>query len=265
VHDLQWGLLDDFSSQEASQQQGCEPFAMKFDDQGVGVDNPDFEFPVGFGFAISKSFILNGDIVLRGRVQYMQWTDTTAGVCTVRAAGLGPNRLVRDVRFSHGKHGAFVLGDYVEAFAIEGNTIWGGISLAAPTRADGIAIEGNEIRGFSGAGVRLEGAGVKGVRVVNNRVSEGGGDGILCQSAGNAVVSGNVVQGLTGGTGIKLDGAGLLVLQGNMVTGNGAGIRVTGSAASAGTVTGNASRGNQTDDWACETPGGLALSGNTWE
>lgn len=266
VHDLEWGLLDDFSSQEARQQEeGIEAFAIYFEDQGFGSLNPDFDFPVGFGFTVSKNFILNGDVILRGRVQYMQWSDNTVGVCTTRLEGLGPDRQIRDLRFSQSKQNDFVLGDYVQSITIEDNIIWGGITLEAPLHADRITIKGNEFRGFSGAAVRLEGAGLNSVRVLDNIISGRQGDGIMVRGATRSVVSGNVVSGLKDGTAITLEDVDMMILKGNMVTGNAAGIGVKGGQDSVGTVTANVSANNKKGDWVCRGARELEVAGNSWE
>jgi len=265
VHDVEWGLLDDFSSQEARQQgEEIEAFAICFEDQGFGTLNPDFDFPVGFGFTVSKNFILNGDIIIRGRVQYMQWSDNTVGVCDVIMDGLAPDRQVKNMRFSQSKQNSFVMGDYVQSITIEDNMIWGGVTLAAAQHADSITIKGNDIWGFADAAVRLEGSGLDSVRVLNNIIHGEKGDGITVRGADRAVVSDNMISGLAG-TAISLEEVEMLILKSNMATGNGAGIEVKNTHGCVGTVTANVSSDNKKGNWECKVSRGLETVGNSWK
>lgn len=204
VHDLQWGILDDFSSQEAGQQNIENPFAIRLDDQGFGTANADFHFAVGFGFTVSRNFILNGDIFIRGDVGYMQWSDNSLGVCTVNIQGLGEGRHCHDLRFSQSKHNRFNIGDYVDFLTIDNNTIWESVILEAPNHARHVAITGNTIRNFPDHGISLQGPGLQSFRIQDNHIGPAYGDGIVIRDATGGLVTGNIMD-VREGTPVRLE------------------------------------------------------------
>jgi len=233
-HDLEWGVLDNASLQEA-QQADPEGFVVKFHDQGVGSKNPDFHFPVGFGFAIRHNFTLTGDLLFQGDVGVLQVQDNVFGTGTTHIRGSEAKFPVARMEFSGNFLVQAEIEGYVRDLTFQDNQFLDAVTVLAPELGENIRFLDNHFR-FEGDpkdrttthALALIGAGINGFAVERNHVTNPFGDGIKLKSASNGLISDNVVSGC-GGAGIVLDGCEGVAVRGNQAMRNGEGIRVAAS------------------------------------
>ncbi len=198
VHDIEWGSLINCQLGEALQS-GPDGYAVKFDDQGFGHLNPDFGFAVGYGFQITQNMVLNGPFIFKGRVDYIRVESNTTGVCDFRINGADDKRRATRLSFSHNQFNTASVGDYVSRITFADNDIQGMLKLDAPDSAGLITVAGNRISASGEGSIRLSGKEITDVRIRDNDIRPGGGDGIVLQGVCDVIISGNNVSGCTSG------------------------------------------------------------------
>lgn len=258
-HDLEWGILDSCSLQEA-QQADPEGYVVKFHDQGYGVKNPDFHFPVGFGFGIRHNFTLTGDLIFRGDVGVVKVSDNVFGTGTTFIEGMDADHPACRFTFEDNLLVKVVIGDQVRDLSFTDNQFFREISADAPTLGSNIRISENSFV-LDGPPVpeddprakkpiptiRLSGAGIREFQIEGNRIRNPLGDGIAVRGGSDGTISNNTITECAGAGARLVDCAGMVV-SGNTIARNTFGLVVmeeTRDASAAKVlINGNALRAN---------------------
>ena len=189
VHDLQWGYLMNCQLGEALQS-GPEAYTLKFDDQGYGHLNPDFDFALGYGFFITNNFVLNGPFIFNGRVDYLRMEGNTTGVCDIIIRGVSEQRKASRISLSRNQINSVLVGDYVEQIKVDANETIGTVKIDAPNHAEFITINNNSLLAPGGHAIDINGN-VRNLRIQDNDIRMAGGDGIVVTGAENGFITGN--------------------------------------------------------------------------
>lgn len=195
VHDLQWGCLMNAQLGEANQS-GPDAYTLRFTDQDYGYRNPDFRFPVGYGFFITNNMVLNGSFYFEGWVDNIRMEGNTTGVCDLHVRGADADRPATRMTFSRNDLNSAHFGDHIERITFSDNQVHGVVKVDAPTAADLITLSGNHVYWMDG-GIALSGA-IRNVRIKDNDVRPASGDGIVLRGVVDGIISGNNVSGCTG-------------------------------------------------------------------
>ena len=264
VHDLEWGSLINCQLGEALQS-GPEGYALKFEDQGFGYLNPDFRFGVGYGFQITQNMVLNGPFIFDGCVDYIRMESNTTGACDFRISGASNERKATRLSFSHNQLNSALIGDYVSQITFSDNDVQGVLKIDAPKSADLIALTGNKVSASGEGGIRLTGK-ITDVRVRDNDIRPGGGDGISLGGVTDAIVSGNNASDCPG-SGIVLKSCDRFDVFDNIANRNQNGILIEAASSTIGQVHNNACSDNKKAGLtiSCEAgklPAGLIVKDN---
>lgn len=224
VHDIEWGSISGCFFGEAKQTDE-NGYVFKFEDQGFGYLNPDFGFPVGYGFAISRNTYINGDTILSGNSGYVKITDNTGGVSSLFIQGEDERRQVREISFEGNQLNDLKIDDWVSHLRISGNRIEGRVLLTAPTSASYISLEGNTITSEANRAVSFSGKGVSHVRLIGNTIAQAPEKGIFLEDVSTGIVKDNDVSGC-GDTGIELMRCAGLLVTSNILCDNKTGLQI---------------------------------------
>ncbi|MBN1902531.1 right-handed parallel beta-helix repeat-containing protein, partial [Candidatus Sumerlaeota bacterium] len=194
VHDIEWGSVTGCFFGEARQADE-NGYVFKFEDQGFGHLNPDFGFPVGYGFSISGNTYINGDGFLMGNSGYIRITENTAGVSNLFIQGTDDRRCVREISFDGNQLNNINVSDFVSHLRMTRNRIEGRVLLNAATSASHISLEGNTITWGGDRLVSISGKGVEHVIVTGNTIAHAAGSGIFLEDVNSGMVKDNDVSG----------------------------------------------------------------------
>ncbi len=213
VHDLQWGYLMNCQLGEALQS-GPHAYTLKFDDQGYGHFNPDFDFALGYGFFITNNFVLNGPFIFEGRVDYIRMESNTTGVCDIIIRGVSEQRMASRIRLSRNQINSVFVGDYVEQIKIDVNETIGTVKIDSPNHAEYITINNNTLLAPGVHAIEVSGE-VRHFRIQDNDIRMAGGDGIVVTGALNGFVTGNNTLA-SSGKGLNIQQSENLVIRDNL-------------------------------------------------
>lgn len=224
MHDIEWGSVSGCFFGEAKQT-GENGYVFKFEDQEFGYLNPDFGFPVGYGFTISGNTYINGDTILSGNSGYIKILDNTGGVSDLFIQGKDERRQVREISFDGNQLNDLKIDDWVSHLRISRNGIEGGVLVNAPTSASYISLEGNTITSQMNEAVHFSGKSVSHVRLIGNTIAHAMQRGIKLEDVNTGIVKDNDVSGCRG-FGMDLKRCSGLLVTSNILSENKTGLHI---------------------------------------
>jgi hypothetical protein len=193
VHDLQWGGIWNCSFQEALQT-SPDGYAVRFDSQGFGHLNPDFGFRCGYGFSISDNFILNGDILLRGDLDYMLASRNVIGSSGFRIEGAESRCSMTRMTLEGNRMDSLSVAGLCSDIRIEDNSLDGAILVESPGSGRALTIARNRVDGGKGPAIVVSARNLEDLRVQDNNVRHQSACAISLAGASSGIVSGNILR-----------------------------------------------------------------------
>ena len=224
VHDLEWGMVSGCFFGEANQLSD-KGYAFKFEDQGFGSLNPDFQFPVGYGLIISNNTAINGNLVFDGNCGYIKVLGNTFGVFNIFLQGGDKKRQAREITLDNNSFNAASIGNWVSMVRFHQNRLEGSIAINAPLSATNLLFEENIISCSRGPALSAMGNGIENLRLTGNTISCQEGNGLELENVRTGIINDNSISGCSG-AGMELRNCSGLLVSSNILSGNKTGLHI---------------------------------------